>query len=333
MAERLREDGREASGGAAGLGQVARPGRRPRLLQVQGVQPGQEGQLRGHLRHRLDRRHLDRPDRQARPGGQALLPPGQRVRAACRERPQRESRPLRGRGRARPSGPGPVQGGRAAELALDQREGHLRQAQLRRRQGRADARPAAGAGAALRVPARGAAQPRSLDRPDHAGARGVRGARRHGRHLRLRQRHLPRRAPAPGRQGPRLRGGRAHADGDAGPGEVPGRQPAGPRGGRADLEHRHRTDDRRPRRLADLHLDRGVPGDGRALARRPARRRQERLAGPAPAAPGADPERRRGRGSAAGPRAASSASARGHGCTSSTPRSPIPSSGSAPTGR
>ena len=107
VAERLREDGRAStrrcrragtSGTAWSAPTATTSSRRPNKRQ--------EGQLHEHLRHRLDRRHLDRPDRQARLGRQALLPPGQRVRPARRERPQRESRPLRGGGGARASGPG-----------------------------------------------------------------------------------------------------------------------------------------------------------------------------------------------------------------------------------
>ncbi len=135
MAERLREDRGQAPGGAAGVGQVARPRRRPRLLPLQGLQQRQEGQVPQDLPHRLDRGHLDRPDRQALLRRRAVLPPGQRVRASRRELPLRERRPLRRRGRPRAAGPASVRGHRPARHAVGERARHHRQAHVRLRQG------------------------------------------------------------------------------------------------------------------------------------------------------------------------------------------------------
>ena len=77
-----------------GLGQVARPRRRPRLLQLQGLAERQEAHL-SPVHHRLDRRDVDRSDRQALGRRPAVLPAGQRVRPARRDRARAEPRALR----------------------------------------------------------------------------------------------------------------------------------------------------------------------------------------------------------------------------------------------
>ena len=179
-------------------------------------------------------------------------------------------------------------------LPGDARAGRLRQARDRQRPAGAR-RPTSAGLIRHRYECRIETLP-AVDRgvgADRRRAAPDRRARRHDPRLRLRQRHLPGPAPDPGRQGPRLRGGRAPAARRSGCRRSTRAAPQVP----ATIDEMTANIDYAPTFVdwagSQSCPDRRLPGDGRALAA--AARPTERLAGPPPAAPGARPERRLGR--------------------------------------
>ncbi len=198
-------DGRSRRG-RAGLGPLVHGAREAPLLQLEGLQerPGQAlREQRQRSRHERDDGVRDPLDQAAGAQEGSLLHAGRLLRAPHLDRPRHA---LLDRRRARARGRGPLRdlpGPTAAEL---QRAGRLRQAVA----DQGPDRDHPGGGAQHRAPlplhprVRLRRRPRS--RRDHGHAQGPQGARRHGRHVRLRQRLLLRRAPDREGQAEPLRG-------------------------------------------------------------------------------------------------------------------------------
>ena len=310
VAERLREHGRRQGRVAPGWDKwYGRDRRRPRLLQLQARRQRQQARRRYKDASTsptwINQRAVDRPDPPARPA----TSPSSSGSTSSRRTSRTSTPTAAGRcgGEAVPAARdlGRFEGAGLPRLAVDQRAGRLRQARDSSPASRADARPAAGARAPLRVPARGAA---GLDR---AIGRIVQALRQtgelddtvvifasdngtfHGEH--------------------RLPGGKGLAYEEAAhmpmairvPPKYRGRRRRSREDRRADREHRHRADDRRLAGVADLRPEVGECRvmDGRSLAALFDRRQERLRSRPTARCDRAAPERRRGRSRAAGSRA------------------------------